>query len=70
MSDMNLTVQCMQHESVIAHTYACSVDTVAWWPDNIANAIKHCRSNNLQAQTLNDKCSSSVATREAWELTV
>ena len=65
MSDMKLTVQCMQHESVIAHTYACSVDAVALWPDNIANAIKHCRSNNLQAQTLNDKCSSNVSLANA-----
>ena len=39
MSDMKLTVQSMQHESVIAHTYACSVDAVALWPDIIANAI-------------------------------
>ena len=63
MSDMNLTVQCMQHESVIAHSYACSVDAFALWPDIIAYAIKHGRSNNLHAQTLNDKCSSSVASK-------
>ena len=39
MSDMKLTVQCMQHESVIAHSYACSVDAFVLWLDNIANAI-------------------------------
>ena len=69
MPDMKLTVQCMQHESIIAHSHACSVNAFALWPDIIANAMEHGRSNNLQAQTLNDKYSSSVATREAWELT-
>ena len=70
MSDMKLTVQCMQHESIIAHSHACSVDAFALWPDVTANAIWLCHSSNPQAQALNVKCSRGVATQEAWALTV
>ncbi len=39
MTDIELIVQYMQQECVIAHSHAGSVDGFALWPVVIANAI-------------------------------
>ena len=70
MTDIELIVQYMQHECVIAHSHACSVHAFALWPDVTANEVWLGHSSNPQAQALNVKSSSGVATQAAWALTV